>query len=83
MRSFREVLKNNNLFDLGFKGSPFRFSNRRMGSHEYKARLEKVLATGSWRDIFPKAKVEHVATMTSDHYLVDFLDICFTIVSNK
>lgn len=37
VRRFREVLRNNNLFDLGYKENPFTFTNRRLGSNEYKS----------------------------------------------
>lgn len=78
MSNFRKILRNNNLFDLGFKGYPFTFSNRRLGHQEYKARLDRVIASGSCSIKFPHLNVEHVATMTSDHYLllVDFMDRC-------
>lgn len=70
MRKFRDTLRTNNLFDLDFKGSSYTFSNRGMGVQEYKARLDRVLTTESWRNKFSKANVAHVATMTSDHYLL-------------
>lgn len=74
------MLKDCNLFDLGFHGHHYTFSNRRMGSHEYKARLGRALTCGLWKNSFPRARVEHVATMTSDHYLllIYFLDTCFS-----
>ncbi|CAM8923655.1 unnamed protein product [Rhodiola kirilowii] len=70
MRSFREAILDCDLADLGYRGSPFTFSNRRMGHLETKARLDRVLANSEWRSLFPKAQVTHVSTSTSDHYLL-------------
>ncbi|CAM8882279.1 unnamed protein product [Rhodiola kirilowii] len=75
MKSFREALFDCGLTDLGFKGSPFTFSNKRRGAMEVKARLDRVLANADWRDAFPFAQVTHITTCTSDHYslLIDLL----------
>ncbi|CAM8948389.1 unnamed protein product [Rhodiola kirilowii] len=74
MKSFREALLDCGLTDLGFEGNPFTFSNKRRGDMEVKARLDRVLANAGWRAVFPSAKVTHITTCTSDHYmlLIDF-----------
>ncbi|CAM8897072.1 unnamed protein product [Rhodiola kirilowii] len=70
MKAFREVLFECGLTDLGFKGCPFTFSNKRRGKLEVKARLDRVLANAEWRSAFPSAQVSHITTCTSDHYLM-------------
>lgn len=45
MRDFREVLSDCNLLDLGWKGCPFTFSNKRKGDTEARARLDRAVAT--------------------------------------
>ncbi|KAL9665459.1 hypothetical protein QQ045_020879 [Rhodiola kirilowii] len=67
INQFRSVVQECGLFDLGFKGSKFTYSNRRMGSEETKCRLDRVLATAEWRRLFPYAKVVHLTTFHSDH----------------
>ncbi|KAL9676085.1 hypothetical protein QQ045_004298 [Rhodiola kirilowii] len=37
---------------------------------EVKARLDRVLANSDWRALFPSARVTHITTCTSDHYLL-------------
>lgn len=68
--SFQRSLEDNNLFGLGFRGNPFTFSNRRRGVLEYKARLDRVLANAPWRNTFKNTTVDHIATSTSDHYML-------------
>lgn len=81
MRKFREVLEENNLFDLGFQGYLFTFSNKRMGLMETKACLDSALISGVWLSKFPYASFTHVATMTSDHYLL-IIDYSFNFAVN-
>lgn len=57
MKKFREVLEESNLYDLGYKGYQYTFSNRRMGLSETKARLDRALACGDWITNFPKANI--------------------------
>lgn len=56
MRNFRQVLENSQLFDMGFRGTPFTFSNRRMGTLETKARLDRAMACEDWLKKFPRAQ---------------------------
>lgn len=70
MRNFREALQDCQLHDLGFCGAPYTFSNRRLGSEETKARLDRAMANVDWLSSFPKAQVRHMVTATSDHNLL-------------
>ncbi|KAL9669520.1 hypothetical protein QQ045_007067 [Rhodiola kirilowii] len=70
MRAFREAMSDCGLADLAFIGSPYTYSNRRLGRRETKVRLDRMLANGSWRKIFQDAQVFHHPAISSDH---DFL----------
>lgn len=67
MRNFREVLQECALSDLGWERTPFTFTNKRKGSHETKARLDRVVVTKKWREDYPEAKVIHGFANASDH----------------
>lgn len=82
MRQFREVVEESNLYDLGFQGHQYTFSNRRMGSWETKARLDRAMACGDWIANFPKANVDHINTPTSDHSLL-LIDFCVNTYTTK
>ncbi|KAL9679281.1 hypothetical protein QQ045_017139 [Rhodiola kirilowii] len=56
MRAFREALMDCCLTDLGYKGNPYTFSNRRSGVLETRARLDRMLANYDWRKIFSNAQ---------------------------
>ncbi|CAM8991132.1 unnamed protein product [Rhodiola kirilowii] len=70
MRAFRETLLDCGLSDLGYKGTPFTFSNRRSGAGEMKARLDRMLANNAWRRLFPDAQVSHISATSSDHAII-------------
>ncbi|CAM8962958.1 unnamed protein product [Rhodiola kirilowii] len=70
MRAFRETLIDCGLYDLGYTGNPFTFSNRRAGVMETRARLDRMIANGAWRSIYPNAKVTHISSTSSDHLMV-------------
>lgn len=76
MRNFREAIQDCKLTDVGFKGNSFTFSNRRKGSMETKACLDRVLATHQWRTLFPFAQVTHIACTSSDHYSLNIVLSC-------
>ncbi|KAL9670161.1 hypothetical protein QQ045_007712 [Rhodiola kirilowii] len=59
MKAFREAMVDCDMTDLGYKGSPFTFLNRRRGKKETKARLDRMLANSEWRIMFPDAQVSH------------------------
>ncbi|CAM8934187.1 unnamed protein product [Rhodiola kirilowii] len=70
MNNFKEALGDCGLSDLGFRGFPFTFSNRRVGEKEFRARLDRVTADVDWRRIFYRAVVSHVHLHASDHQLL-------------
>ncbi|KAL9682691.1 hypothetical protein QQ045_014497 [Rhodiola kirilowii] len=67
LAQFRSVVDECNLFDLGFKGCRFTYSNKRQDGAETRCRLDRALATEAWRLLFPDAVVHHLATFHSDH----------------
>ena len=42
---FREAVQACNLVDMGYKGYPFTWSNRRYGQHFIKERLDRLLCS--------------------------------------
>lgn len=68
MRNFREAIDDCRLIDLGFQGNPFTFSNKRKGSLETRARLDRVLASHQWNTLYPMTQVSHIACSFSDHF---------------
>ncbi|CAM8988304.1 unnamed protein product [Rhodiola kirilowii] len=67
LAQFRNVVDECNLFDLGYKGCRFTYSNKRQDGAETRCRLDRALATEAWRLLFPDAVVHHLATFHSDH----------------
>lgn len=67
MKAFRDVLQICGLSDLGFKGLPHTYDNRREGWNNVKVRLDRVIVDDSWRDIFSEAHVVHLVSPCSDH----------------
>jgi hypothetical protein len=67
MQGFRECLYDCELTDLGFKGYPFSWSNKREGGDNIQVRLDRGTATTSFLDLFPHVLVEHIMTEESDH----------------
>lgn len=67
MQAFRDVLQTCGLSDLGFKGLPHTYDNRREGWNNVKVRLDRAVADDSWRDIFKDAQVVHLVSPCSDH----------------
>ncbi|CAM8965988.1 unnamed protein product [Rhodiola kirilowii] len=74
MRNFRETIEACGLVDLGYKGLPYTFSNRRPGLLETKARLDRAFSNVQWKTMFDRYEVSHLITASSDHLplLVDF-----------
>ncbi|CAM8921455.1 unnamed protein product [Rhodiola kirilowii] len=51
MRSFREAIEDCGISDLGYRGAPFTFSNRREGASETRARLDRAFGNDQWRTL--------------------------------
>lgn len=67
MSSFRQVLEENDLFDLGWRGEKYTWSNKHEDDMFTKERLDRAVANVAWISIFIQAIVDVLATRCSDH----------------
>jgi hypothetical protein len=67
MQDFCQCLIDCELTNLGYKGYPFTWSNKREGSDNIQVRLDRGTSTASFLELFPHAQVEHIMTEESDH----------------
>ena len=70
MLAFRDTLEVCGLVDLGFSGVPHTYDNKRAGSANVKVRLDRAVATNTWRNLFPHYSVKHVVSPCSDHLAI-------------
>ncbi|KAL9680585.1 hypothetical protein QQ045_018466 [Rhodiola kirilowii] len=70
MRNFRQALEDCHLSDLGFRGNPFTYSNRRRGTDEMRGRLDRAVCNRQWRQDHPKGQVHHLSIHVSDHSII-------------
>lgn len=67
MEGFRDVISYAGFTDLGFRGLPYTWDNRRDGYNNIKVRLDRALADGLLLDVFGDSSVMHIQTAESDH----------------
>lgn len=67
MLNAKSTLDGCELTDLGFRGVPFTYDNKRGGRKNVKVRLDRMVANNNWRDMFQDASVEHIVSSCSDH----------------
>ncbi|XP_042965938.1 uncharacterized protein LOC122299618 [Carya illinoinensis] len=67
MRRFREALEEGGLFDLGWKGDKYTWSNKHEDDTFTKERLDRAVANLKWKGIYKEAWVEVLAARCSDH----------------
>jgi hypothetical protein len=70
MERFRDCLSDCGLADLGFSGYAFTWNNRREGSDNVQARLDRATCNSSFSNLFPATSVEHIITEESDHLAI-------------
>ncbi|XP_050281196.1 uncharacterized protein LOC126722089 [Quercus robur] len=70
MKQFEDAINRCNLRDLGYKGSAFTW-RRRLGNHGWiQERLDHALVFTNWVRMFPRSKLLHIASSTSDHSIL-------------
>lgn len=67
MQDFRDIMQTCELHDLGFKGVPYTYDNKRHGWNNVKVRLDRAVADDNWRALFSNSHVEHLTSPCSDH----------------
>ena len=67
VNAFREALESCHLQDLGFKGYPCTWNNKRPRAANTKIRLDRGVANEAWLGKFPLSKITHLSTHASDH----------------
>ncbi|KAA3477768.1 reverse transcriptase [Gossypium australe] len=67
MQSFRMALEECSLDDLGFNGRWFTWERGRFVTSNIRERLDRVVATLRWTELFPYYRVEHLSHSFSDH----------------
>jgi exonuclease III len=67
MADFRRLLSFCKLNDIEFTGPPWTFDNKQKDRKNVRARIDWAVASQSWSDMFPDAKLTHVCSSRSDH----------------
>ncbi|XBJ07688.1 hypothetical protein VPH35_013157 [Triticum aestivum] len=67
MIAFRDALMFCELVDLGFVGVPYTYDNMRSGRANVRVRLDRAVASNSWRNLYAFHTVHHLASPSSDH----------------
>jgi hypothetical protein len=66
-RAFCNLLRTSNLIDLGYSGPAFTWTNTQFESNPIFQRLNRIIVSSSWQEIFPMAHVKHLPMLYSDH----------------
>ena len=67
VNDFRATLEECELEDLGFRGYQYNWNNKRPGTANTRQRLDRAVATRSWREKFQFSTVNHLTSHASDH----------------
>ena len=67
IKAFRETLSSSQLQDLGFKGYPYTWSNKRPREANTKIQLDRGVSNKEWTDRFQLSRIVHLSTYASDH----------------
>jgi len=61
------MIKNCGLFDLGYNGPAYTWTNKRFNTNPTFERLDRFLGNAEWCTTFPNTMVYHLPMMKSDH----------------
>ena len=67
VEDFRAAMEECHLEDLGFKGYPYTWNNKRPGEANTRIRLDRAITMTEWREKFQLSSVVHLAPHASDH----------------
>lgn len=67
MELFIEVMSDVNLYDLGWKGDKYTWSNSHIDATFTKERLDSAVANPKWMNIYTEAWVEVMVARTSNY----------------
>ena len=67
VNSIRTFITNSTAIDLGFKGPPFTWTNKREGLANIKERFDQCLCNQEWQLLFPKVGFTHLCATNSNH----------------
>ncbi|XP_075674814.1 uncharacterized protein LOC142644006 [Castanea sativa] len=70
MDRFRTAISHCGFVDLGHMGSPFTWSRNHPTEGRIHIRLDRALATATWKRHFPGTVVHHLSMSTSDHSML-------------
>ncbi|MQL86849.1 hypothetical protein Taro_019382 [Colocasia esculenta] len=83
MFDFNDFIMAAGLFDAGYIGSPYIWSNNGTGSASVRSRLDRALFNSLWQDNMPGTIVHHLPHGVSDHSpLLDSIEAAESIVSH-
>ncbi|XP_075655028.1 uncharacterized protein LOC142625223 [Castanea sativa] len=66
----KELLFEFNVVDLGYSGNKYTWAKGKWGKASIKMRLDKGVASISWRLAYPRATIMHIGDIKSDHALI-------------
>lgn len=65
-KTFRQMLNSSGLHDIKMIGGKFTWVGQRF-NYKIKSKIDRVVATADWQDLFPKAYVQLLQWGGSDH----------------
>ena len=74
MEGFRSVINECGFQDMGYVGPKFTWCNRRSDEERIRLRLDRVLTTVDWMELYRTSRVFHIVGSTSDHCALLLID---------
>ena len=67
VHEFRQAVRDCRLLDLGLKGYPFTWSNRRFGPQLIEERLDRFFCNQNWGSLYQETAAKNLISWSSDH----------------